>query len=81
MLIRLGIKAATTVVDRGQRHLIRPGVIQKTPVSVMPVPVSDKSVHDKHIPKTLNKHTWVHDCLLLKGQKNIGEFRPISVPF
>ena len=54
-LISLRIQAASAVKNRSERHLVNPGIIQKSPISVMAIPISDQGVDDKHIPEPLHQ--------------------------
>ena len=58
--------------------LIRHGIIQKSPVAIMPIPVADQGIYDKHIPEVLFQQRRWKGCLVLHSLCDIRQFCTIA---
>ena len=72
--ISLGIQAAPAVIHRGNGNFVCRGIIEKTPVSVVPIPISDQRIYNEYIPKMLLQQCGRECCLILHGPHNVRQF-------
>lgn len=80
-LVSLRVQAAPTVIDRSEPHLVGTVIIQKTPVPIVPVPVPDEGIHDKHIPKPFQKAVTVYKGLFVNRLEDVYKLCPVSLSF
>lgn len=79
MNIGLGKQAVPAVINRCQCHGLRVVMMQKSPVSIMPIKISEERIHYKHIPEVFQQLRGVDILLFSNGIQDVFQLCPRAV--